>query len=524
MVKKEFDYIIIGGGINSLISAALLSQKNKSVILFESNNTVGGMASTTEFSNGFRCNLVYDYIKWIDDRLIKKLNIDKSSLKFIENDIYRISLNSKDGKHLFFSRDINQTVKSINSISKSDSEKWIAFNKYISKITSFLKPLYKTTPPNIKNIGLSDAISLKEMVKPMWSHGTRGFVDILRTLPMMMPELLDEWFDSELLRGTISASGVKHLNQGPYSAATVLNFLHQNLYSDSEILDSKFIFGGTSNFSKILEDKAIENGTEIRLNSKVVSIDCNDNISEGVTLENGDKFFGKNIISGLDQHNTCVKLLSIENLNPKIKTQLDNIKYRGSTARIHFALKDLPNIKGIKEDQLNTVFSITPSINYLEKSFDEVKYGRFSKSPFIEFCIPTLNNPEFAPDGKHVLSASVQYIPYKLKDKEWNDSLKRDVINNVKNILNKHILNFSDIIIDSSIYIPLDFENSLNITEGSFNHGDMTLDQFLFMRPTISSSQYRTHIQNLFICGPSTHPGGGLHGSNAVNMVNQIIK
>ena len=172
MVKKEFDYIIIGGGINSLISAALLSQKNKSVILFESNNTVGGMASTTEFSNGFRCNLVYDYIKWIDDRLIKKLNIDKSSLKFIENDIYRISLNSKDGKHLFFSRDINQTVKSINSISKSDSEKWIAFNKYISKITSFLKPLYKTTPPNIKNIGLSDAISLKEMVKPMWSHGT----------------------------------------------------------------------------------------------------------------------------------------------------------------------------------------------------------------------------------------------------------------------------------------------------------------------------------------------------------------
>ena len=178
-------------------------------------------------------------------------------------------------------------------------------------------------------------------------------------------------------------------------------------------------------------------------------------------------------------------------------------------------------IKKIIKDAKNR---LNIKIFNLEKSFDEVKYGRFSKSPFIEFCIPTLNNPEFAPEGKHVLSASVQYIPYKLKDKEWNDSLKRDVINNVKNILNKHILNFSDIIIDSSIYIPLDFENSLNITEGSFNHGDMTLDQFLFMRPTISSSQYRTHIQNLFICGPSTHPGGGLHGSNAVNMVNQIIK
>ncbi len=524
MVNNKFDYIVIGGGINSLISAGLLSKKNKSVILFESGNQLGGMASTTEFSKGFRCNLVYDYIKWIDHRIIKNLGIDKSSIKFIENDIYRISLNSNHHHHLFFNRDISKTIKSIKSISESDSEKWIDFTQYIYKITSFLKPLYKIAPPKIKNMGLSDAISMKEMIKPIWNHGTRGFVDILRTLPMMMPELLDEWFDSELLRGTISASGVHHLNQGPYSAATVLNFLHQNLYSGSNILDANFISGGGTNLSKVLEKKANEYGTKIKLNSKVLSIDCNDNLCEGVTLENGDKIFGKNIISGLDQNNTCLKLLNVENLNPNTKNQLNNIKYRGSTARIHFALKDLPNIKGITQDQLKTVFSITPSIDYLEKSFDKVKYGNFSSSPFMEFCIPSLFNPEFSPDGKHVLSASVQYIPYKLRNKEWNEDLKGDIINNVKNILNQYISNFSDIIIDSSISIPLDFENSLGITEGSFNHGDMTLDQFLFMRPTISSSQYRTHIKNLFICGPSTHPGGGLHGSNAINMVNQIIK
>ncbi|MFL3000923.1 MAG: phytoene desaturase family protein [Cytophagales bacterium] len=524
MVDKKFDYIVIGGGINSLISAALLSKKNKSVLLFESCDQIGGMASLNEFSPGFKCNLIYDYIKWIDDRVIKNLKINKSLLEYIENDIYRISLNSNTNDHIFFNRDNNKTVKSIQSISKSDSEKWIDFTNYISKIASFLKPLYKITPPNIQKMGLGDAMSMKEMIKPMWSHGTRGFVDILRTLPMMMPELLDEWFESKLLRGTISASGIHHLNQGPYSAATVLNFLHHNLYSGSHILDANFIKGGVNNFSKVLKNKAIDNGAVIKINSKVISIDCSDDICHGVTLENGEKFFCNNIISGLDQNNTCIKLLGLENLNPNIRTQLNNIKYRGSTARIHFALKTIPKIKGVNNDQLKTVFSITPSINYLEKAFDEVKYGRFSSSPSIEFCIPSLINSGYAPNGKHVLSASIQYIPYKLKNKDWNKSLKDDIIKNVTNILDQYISNFSDIIIDSSISTPLDFENSLGITEGSFNHGDMTLDQFLFMRPTISSSQYRTHIKNLFICGPSTHPGGGLHGSNAFNMVNEILK
>ena len=365
---------------------------------------------------------------------------------------------------------------------------------------------------------------MKNLIKPMWSHGTKGFVDILRTLPMMMPELLDEWFESKLLRGTLSASGIYHLNQGPYSAATVLNFLHQNLNSESNILEANFIKGGSEMLPKVLEQKALDNGTVIKTNSRVFSIDCNDSICKGVTLENGEKFLAHNIISGLDQNNTCIKLLGIENVSPNVRTQLNNIKYRGSTARVHFALKDIPKIKGVNQDQLKTVFSITPSINYLEKAYDAVKYGKFSSSPSIEFCIPSLINSEYAPNGKHVLSASIQYIPYNLKNKKWNQSLKDEIIKNVTNKLDEYIPNFSDIIINSSILTPLDFENSLNITEGNFNHGDMTLDQFLFMRPTISSSQYRTHIKNLFICGPSTHPGGGLHGSNAFNMVNEILK
>ena len=523
MVNKKYDYIVIGGGLNSLIASALLAKRKKSVILFESNDSVGGMASTSEFSPGFRGNLVYDYIKWLDERVLNELNIKKDDLDFISNDIYRISLDL-DAKHIFFHRDNKKTIESISKISKSDADKWNDFTSFISKISSFLKPLYKITPPDIQKIGLSDAISMKNLLSPILSHGTRGIVDILRTLPMMMPELLDEWFESKLLRGTLAASGIHHLNQGPYSAATVLNFLHHNIYSGENILDAKFIKGGTNLLTSLFSKKAKDYGVVIKNNSEVIKINCNNGNCDGVTLVDGQIFSSKKIISGLDQQNTCIKLLGSENLYPNVRTQLNNIKYRGSTARLHFALKNLPKIKGVNDDQLQTIFSISPSINYLEKAYDEVKYGGFSSFPYIEFCIPSINNPSFAKDNNHVLSASIQYIPYSLKNNKWSDKLKKDIINNVTSILDKYISNFSNNIIDSSLSTPLDFESNLNNTEGSFNHGEMTLDQFLFMRPTISSSQYRTHIKNLFICSPSTHPGGGLHGANAINMINEITK
>ena len=278
-----------------------------------------------------------------------------------------------------------------------------------------------------------------------------------------------------------------------------------NIYSDTNILDAKFIKGGTSSLSSVFSKKAKDYGVEIKNNSEVIKINCNNGNCDGVTLADGKIFFSKNIISGLDQENTCIKLLETKNLYPNVRTQLNNIKYRGSTARLHFALKSLPKIKGINDDQLQTVFSISPSINYLEKAYDEVKYGGFSSSPYIEFCIPSIINPSFAKDNNHVLSASIQYIPYALKNNKWSDKLKKDIINNVTSILDKYITNFSNDIIDSSISTPLDFESTLNNTEGSFNHGEMTLDQFLFMRPTISSSQYTSTVPAIEVISVSAH-------------------
>jgi phytoene dehydrogenase-like protein len=523
MVTKEYDIIIVGGGINSLTAAALSAKKNKSILLLESRDELGGMATLEEFSPGFKCNMVYDYIRWIDPRLIKKLNLYKYGLEFQKVSSLRIALD-ENKKHIIFQNNPSKTAESITSHSSKDGDKWIEFTQYINKICKFLEPLYTITPPVISKMGIKDALAMSNMLNPIWKHGRRGLIDIIRTIPMMMPELLDEWFESKLLRGSLAASGITNITQGPFSAATVLNFIHHHVHANGKIHNAHFIKGGTHQFAKILSNILKENGVTIQTNTTVKSINCKDGICSSVITSNDQTYNGKIIISGLDPTNTFFKLVGKKNIPPTFKTQLNNIKYRGSTARVHFALKKCPNIPGITIDQHDTIFSINPSEEYLEHSYDDIKYGRISKNPYIEFSIPSLIHPNYAPNGKHVLSSTVQYIPYHLKNQNWNDKLKNEIINNVTNIIGKYIPNFSDLIINSKITTPLDLEKSLGLTEGNLNQGEMTLDQFFFMRPTISTSQYKTPFTNLYLCGCCTHPGGGLHGSNAVNAIREIIK
>ena len=522
MEMKDYDVIIIGGGINSLVSASLLANKKKSILLLEAKDILGGTAASEEFSKGFKCNIAHDYIRWIDPRVIKELNLLDYGLKFREPNSLRVSLD-KSGNHIFFNSDPKITLESIASHSKDDANKWIDFTNFILKITKFFEPLYEITPPKLSSMGFKDVFTMRKLLNPFMNFGRKGIVDVVRTAPMMMPELLDEWFDSELLRASLSSSGITNLTQGPFSSATVLNFIHNHIHSSGKIHNAKFVKGGTENFVKILLEIALEKGVDVKTGSKVKSIKCNSGVSEGVILLNGEEYNSNIIISSLDPTNTFFNLVGNDHITPKFQTQLKNIKYRGSTARVHFSLKQCPKIKGIREDQLDTIFSINPSVEYLERAFDDAKYGRISSNPYVEFCIPSISIPDYAPSGKHVLSATVQYIPYHLRNDKWNDALKDKVISNVIRVIENYIPNFSKLIENSKIITPVDLELSQGLTEGNLNQGEMTLDQFFFMRPTLSTSQYKTPIKNLYLCGSSTHPGGGPHGTNGINSIKNII-
>ena len=520
---KDYDVIVIGSGINSLSAAALLSKARKKVLVLEARENIGGMASTVEFLPGYRCNIFNDTIKWINPRLLNELNINSNNLKIIKPDITHIALGDKNNP-LFFYRDPNKTSDSIKKLSESDAKNWNNFSLHIKKLTDFLERIYQITPPQLPKAGIKDAISIKSILSPILKHGSQGVVDLLRATPMMMPEMMDEWFENEILKGALSTSGIHHSSLGPFAASTGYNFLHQHLYSDGVILDNKFIDGGTLEFAKVLQNFATSYNAEIQVNSKVKSIHINGNYSKGIILENGEVIKSEIVVSGLDPRNTFINLIGAQELNPNFHNQLVNIKYRGSVARIHFALKNLPKIRGVSSNQMNTMFSISPSIKYLEKASDSMKYGNIAEEPFIEFCFPSIINNDFCPQGKHILSATIQYAPYELRNQSWDETTNKKLENNVLQVLNKSISGFSDLIDHTAIFSPVDIEKEFGISEGNLNHGEMTLDQFMFMRPIFNCSQYRTPIKNLYLCGPGTHPGGGLHGTNALNAVTEILK
>ena len=520
---SKYDSIIIGSGINSLVVAAMLGKKRKKVLVLEARQQIGGLCSTIELKNGYKFNAIHDSIKWLDPRVMKTLRLEKHGLKIIKPDIVRIALD-KEGKHIIFNRDPLKTAASIANLSNKDSVKWVEFVDYINRLSKLLEKLYTITPPKIPNLEMSDIFSLTPMLFPLLKQGSRGIVDLLRVVPMMMPELMDEWFENELLRSAISTAGVHHLSLGPYAAGTGYNLLHQNLYSDGGFHNSLFIKGGTVELANTLKNIAESYNVEIRNNSKVKSIEVNQNSCDGIILDNGEVIKTSTVVSGLDPNNTFINLVGTSNLDPDFLTQLHNIKYRGSTARIFFILKSLPKIEGLNPNQMETNFSICPTIESLERASDSVKYGKISKTPYVEFNIPSILNQDLTSDNKHILSATVQYAPYNLCNQIWDDQSKSILEKNTVQTIESVIPNFSSLIESSSILSPQDIEDEFGLKEGNLNHGEMTLDQFMFMRPTISSSQYSTPIKNLYICGGGTHPGGGLHGANGYNAAKTILK
>ena len=520
---KTYDVIVIGAGINGLATASILGKKGKRVLVVESRDTVGGMASSMEFAPGFKCNVINDTIKWVDPRLAKLLDLDTNGLELVQPEILRIIL-GENSEYIAFHKDVTKTIDSIAKYSKKDSERWKNFTSYIEKLSQFLEKVYELTPPILPNIGIKEILGMRSILSPIRKHGTRGVVDLFRVAPMMMPELVDEWFENELLRSSISTAGIHHLSFGPYAAGTGYNLLHQHVHGNGLFHNFQFTKGGTERYAIVLKNYAERFNVEIQTSTKVISINTDQNVCNGISLENGEQIMAKQIVSSLDPNNTFLKLVGPSNLTPNFRTQINNIRYRGSTARIHFALSRLPEIQGITKEQMKTIFSISPSVEYLERASDAIKYGKLSDKPYVEFVIPSVLDSNFAPKGEHVLSATIQYAPYHLRNTEWSDSVKDQLKNNVVDTLQKVIPNIRSIIKHTSIISPLDLENEFGLTEGNLNHGEMTLDQFMFMRPTISSSQYRAPINNLYLCGSGTHPGGGLHGANGYNAAMEVLK
>jgi phytoene dehydrogenase-like protein len=520
----ECDVLIIGGGHNGLITAFYLAKAGFKPLVLERRRQVGGAAITDEFHPGFRCSTLAHSAGPIRPDIVRDMQLDKHGLRIITPDTCVTAL-SPDGRALSLYQDENKSVQQIAAFSQKDAAKYPEFEKSLGKISKVIAEALATTPPDIDHPSGGDLWSMLKTGRALRNLGKRDMYRVLRWGPMAVADLVAEYFETELLRAVIAARGIFGTFLGPWSAGSSLQLLIRAAGDSHPAGSAFFAAGGMGELTQAMASAAKAAGVEIRTSAEVIEIRVKDGAATGVLLSTGEEIHAKAVISNADPKRTLLKLTDPTHLSPDFVQKLQHYRGNGTVAKVNLALSGLPAFTALKnsdESALKGRIHIGPEIDYLERAFDESKYGNFSRQPYLEAAIPSLTDPTLAPAGKHVMSIYMQYAPYKLKG-DWEDQRKA-LGQTVVQTLAQYAPNLPEMILTHQIITPLDLEEVHGLTGGQIFHGDLALDQFFTMRPLLDWARYKTPIRNLYLCGSGTHPGAGLTGGSGANAAREIIK
>jgi phytoene dehydrogenase-like protein len=432
---------------------------------------------------------------------------------------------SPDGRALSLYPGHNESAQAIAAFSQKDSAKYPEFANSLEKISKVLAEALATTPPDIDHPSSGDLWSMLKTGRALRGLGKRDMYRVLRWGPMAVADLVAEYFETELLRALIAARGIFGTFLGPWSAGSSLQLLISAAGDSHPAGSAFFAAGGMGALTQAMASSAQAAGVEIRTSAEVIEIRVKDGAAVSVLLSTGEEIMAKAVISNADPKRTLLKLTDPVHLSPDFVQRLQHYRGNGTVAKVNLALSALPTFTALKngnESALKGRIHIGHEIDYLERAFDESKYGQFSKQPYLEATIPSLTDPTLAPEGKHVMSIYMQFAPYKLKG-DWEEQRKA-LGQTVVQTLAQYAPNLPELILTHQIITPLDLEETYGLTGGQIFHGDLALDQFFTMRPLLDWARYRTPIENLYLCGSGTHPGAGLTGGSGANAAREISK
>jgi phytoene dehydrogenase-like protein len=388
----------------------------------------------------------------------------------------------------------------------------------------FVKPLLSMIPPDPTTLKPGDLKQLHFLMQRFRSLSSDERYTLVQLMTMSAADFLDQWFETDVLKATMSASGIIGTFLGIRSPGTAYVLLHHYMGEiDGAFRSWGFSRGGTGAISNAIADAAREAGVEIRTQAGVAKILVKNGRTRGVALQSGEEISANVVSSSVDPHLTFEKFLDPSELPADFLEGVRRFKYRGSSGKVNLALDGLPDFKCLPGPgaHLRGAISISPSIEYMERAYDDAKYGNFSRKPYIDIVIPSLTDPSVAPPGKHVMSCFVQYAPYKLAKGTWDE--QREAFGDaVINAIAEHAPNIKKIITGRQILTPLDLEREFGLTQGNIFQGELSLEQLFFLRPVPGWAYYRTPIDNLYMCGSATHPGGGIMGAPG-RIASQVI-
>jgi phytoene dehydrogenase-like protein len=518
------DVVIIGGGHNGLVTAFYLARAGFKPLVLERRPQPGGAAITEEFHPGFRCSTLAHTAGPLRPDIVRDMQLERHGLKMIASDVAAVAL-TPDGRALTLYNDSRKSAESIGKFSQKDAAKYPEFEQSLRKMGRVIGEALQLPPPDIDNPSKGDLWGMLQTGRSIRKLGKKDMYRLLRWGPMAVADLVAEFFETELLRATIAARGVFGTFLGPWSAGSSLVLLVRAAGDAHPAGSAAFAEGGMGAVTRAMAAAAKQAGAEIRTGTEVIEIRVKDGIATGLILSNGEEISAKTVISNADPKRTLLKLVDPTHLTPDFVMKLQHYRMPGTVGKVNLALSGLPKFTGLNGngDALRGRIHIAPEIDYLERAFDESKYGNFSRQPYLEVAVPSLTDPALAPPGQHVMSIYVQYAPYKLKGSDW-ESQRVAFGDTVVKTLAQYAPNLPELILSHQIITPQDLEDTYGMTGGHIFHGELALDQFFTMRPLLDWARYKTPVQNLYLCGSGTHPGAGLTGGSGANAAKEILK
>ena len=523
---KKFDAIIVGGGHNGLVTAAYLARAGRRVLVLEKRELVGGCSVTEEIWPGYKVSTAAYLTSLLQERIIRELDLPRFGYQVDAKDPAFFSA-FPDGRHFFMWQDDRKTLEEIAKFSKHDAEVFPDYERYLERLSQVVETLLLTTPPPFPPGGIGDLVQYLKLAGRFRKLGPKEITGLVKIFTQSAAEFLDEWFESEQVKVTLATDGVIGANGGPRSPGTAYILLHHVMGS----VGGKrglwgFVRGGMGAVANAIGDAARSRGAAIRTNADVAQIRVVNGRARGVTLRGGEEIDADVVASSLTPRLTFLELLDAEVVPPDLLDAIRKFRTEGTSCKINLALSGLPSFRalpGAPGPQHRATMHICPSIDYVERAWDDAKYGRPSQSPLLELTVPTMYDPSLAPPGRHIMGIFLQYAPYTLRDATW-DEMREPFANRVFDLIEEYAPGFKSLIVEKQVLTPLDLERRFGLTGGNIFHGEMSLDQMFVMRPAPGCARYRTPIRGLYLCGSGTHPGGGVMGAPGFNAAREILK
>jgi phytoene dehydrogenase-like protein len=523
---SQYDTIIIGGGHNGLVTAAYLARAGRKVLVLERRELVGGCAVTEEIWPGYRVSTGAYLTSLMQERIVRELDLPRFGYQVDAKDPAFFSA-FPDGRHFFMWQDRSKTLAEIAKFSRRDAEVYPAYEDQLERISQVVEGLLLTTPPQFPPAGLGDFIDYLKPAARVRGLSSKDTIALVKIFTQSAADLLDEWFESEQVKVTLATDGVIGANGGPRSPGTAYILLHHCM---GGVAGHRglwgFVRGGMGAVSESIAASARASGATIRTNATVAKILVRGGRAQGVVLENGEEIEAGTVASNLDPKITFLRLLDEKQLDSDFVTAIRRFRIEGTSCKINLALNGLPEFTaypGAPGPHHKATMHICPSVEYVERAWDDAKYGRPSERPLLELTVPTMYDPSLAPAGKHIMGIFLQYAPYTLREGTW-DELREPFGDRVISLIEEYAPNIRSIIEHRQVLTPLDLERRFGITGGNIFHGEMSLDQMFVMRPVAGWARYRTPIEGLYLCGSGAHPGGGVMGAPGYNCAREMLR